>query len=99
MLVDLALQGLTGKAAEEALDRGGITVNKNTIPYDPQKPSITSGIRLGTQAVTTRGMGPDDMAKVAQFIHRGLQAAGNEAVLAALKAEVSAFCASFPLPE
>lgn len=98
MLVDLTPQGLTGKIAEEALDRGGITVNKNTIPYDPQKPSITSGIRLGTQAMTTRGMGLDDMATVARFIQRGLQAAGDEAVLAALKAEVSAFCASFPLP-
>jgi glycine hydroxymethyltransferase len=98
MLVDLTPQGLTGKVAEEALDRGGITVNKNTIPYDSQKPNITSGIRLGTPAMTTRGMGPDNMATVASFLHRGLQAAGDESALETLKTEVAAFCASFPLP-
>lgn len=98
MLVDLTPQGLTGKVAEEALDRGGITVNKNSIPYDLQKPGITSGIRLGTQAMTTRGMASEDMATVAEFIHRGLQAIGNESALAALKGEVAAFCTSFPLP-
>ena len=98
MLVDLTPQGLTGKVAEEALDRGGITVNKNTIPYDPQKPNITSGIRLGTPAITTRGMGPENMATVASFLHRGLHAVGDESALGTLKAEVAAFCASFPLP-
>ena len=79
LLVDLTPLGLTGKTAEEALDQGGITVNKNAIPFDPQKPSITSGIRLGTPAVTTRGMGPDNMATIARFIYRGLQAVGDEA--------------------
>jgi glycine hydroxymethyltransferase len=98
MLVDLTPQGLTGKVAEETLDRGGITVNKNTIPYDPQKPGITSGIRLGTPAITTRGMGPDNMATVASLLHRGLQAAGDESALRSLRLEVAEFCASFPLP-
>ena len=97
MLVDLTPQGLTGKVAEETLDRGGITVNKNTIPYDPQKPGITSGIRLGTPAVTTRGMGPENMATIARFISRGLQAVGNESALKALRTEVAEFCFSFPL--
>ena len=97
MLVDLTPMGLTGKVAEETLDLGGITVNKNAIPFDPQKPSITSGIRLGTPAVTTRGMGPDNMATIARFISRGLQAAGDESALKALRAEVAEFCFSFPL--
>jgi glycine hydroxymethyltransferase len=97
MLVDLTPMGLTGKIAEEALDQGGITVNKNAIPFDPQKPSITSGIRIGTPAVTTRGMSPENMASIARFIHRGLLAAGNEAALEGLKAEVAEFCLSFPL--
>jgi glycine hydroxymethyltransferase len=98
MLVDLTPQGLTGKVAEEALDQGGITVNKNAIPYDPLKPSITSGIRLGTPAITTRGMRPEHMATVARFIHRGLQAIGDETARGVLKLEVAAFCAAFPLP-
>ena len=73
-------------------------MNKNTIPYDPQRPGITSGIRLGTQAMTTRGMGLEDMVTVARYIHRGLQAVGDESALKTLKAEVAAFCASLPLP-
>ncbi len=97
LLVDLSPMGLTGKVAEETLDRGGITVNKNAIPFDVQKPSVTSGIRIGTPAVTTRGMGPDNMATIAGFIHRGLQALGDEAALNALRAEVAEFCSSFPL--
>ncbi len=99
MLIDLTPQGLTGKIAEETLDRGGITVNKNTIPFDPHKPNVASGIRIGTPAVTTRGMAPDHMATVARFIHRGLHAAGNDALLDQLKSEVADFCTSFPLHE
>jgi glycine hydroxymethyltransferase len=99
MLIDLTPQGLTGRIAEETLDRGGITVNKNTIPFDPQKPNVASGIRIGTPAVTTRGMAPDHMATVARFIHRGLHAAGNDALLDQLKREVADFCTSFPLHE
>lgn len=97
LLVDLSPTGLNGKIAEETLDRGGITVNKNAIPFDPQKPSVTSGIRIGTPAVTTRGMGPENMASIARFIHRGLQAVGDEGALETLKTEVAEFCSSFPL--
>jgi glycine hydroxymethyltransferase len=97
LLVDLTPIGLTGKVAEEILDQGGITVNKNSIPFDLQKPSVTSGIRMGTPAVTTRGMGPENMTTIARLIHRGLQAAGDEAALKALRAEVAVFCSSFPL--
>jgi glycine hydroxymethyltransferase len=97
LLVDLTPMGLTGKVAEETLDQGGITVNKNAIPFDLQKPSVTSGIRIGTPAVTTRGMGPDNMTTIARLIHRGLQAAGDETALQALRAEVAEFCSSFPL--
>lgn len=97
ILVDLSPQQLTGKLAEETLDSAGITVNKNSIPFDPQKPHIASGIRIGTPALTTRGMAPDDMPAVARFIHRGLQAVGDPRAITALKAEVSEFCASFPL--
>jgi glycine hydroxymethyltransferase len=72
MLVDLRPKNLTGKAAEKTLDQAGITVNKNTIPDDPQSPFVTSGIRLGTPALTTRGMGPADMVRVAELIDRAL---------------------------
>jgi glycine hydroxymethyltransferase len=97
LLVDVSAQGLTGKTAETTLDRAGITVNKNSIPFDSQKPHITSGIRLGTPALTTRGMGQQDMDTVARFIHRALQAAGDDRRLEALKSEVAAFCQGFPL--
>jgi len=98
MLVDLRKKGVTGKAAEASLGRAYITCNKNGIPFDPAPFTITSGIRLGTPAITTRGMGPENMTTVASFLHRGLQAAGDESALGTLKAEVAAFCASFPLP-
>ncbi|ROQ90639.1 serine hydroxymethyltransferase [Desulfosoma caldarium] len=97
MLVDLRNKGITGKAAEEALDRAGITVNKNSIPFDPQKPNIASGIRIGTAAVTTRGMEPSHMLLIADFIHQALNAVDNESRLAELKRHVAAFCHQFPL--
>ncbi|HOV87424.1 MAG TPA: serine hydroxymethyltransferase [Syntrophobacteraceae bacterium] len=97
MLIDVAPRGLTGKMAEETLDKAGITVNKNSIPFDPQKPGITSGIRIGTPAVTTRGMTPDHMILVAHFIHRALQAADKELTLQNLRTEVAEFCSAFPL--
>jgi len=96
MLVDLTPRGLTGKTAEEALDEAGITANKNSIPFDPLKPQITSGIRIGTPALTTRGMEPDDMKQVAQFIHRALQSVGDHDGLRMLRAEVAEFCCAFP---
>lgn len=99
MLIDLTPKGLSGKIAEETLDRAGITVNKNSIPFDPQKPQITSGIRLGTPAVTTRGMTADHMDLVGQFIHRALSAVCEEGTLMSLRKEVAEFCSSFPLLE
>ncbi len=97
MLVDLRNRGLTGKTAEETLDHAGITVNKNSIPFDPQKPNISSGIRIGTAAVTTRGMDPAHMALIARWIHQALNAVGDENRLTAIKREVAAFCQQFPL--
>jgi glycine hydroxymethyltransferase len=97
MLVDLRPKKLTGKIAEEALGKAGITVNKNMIPWDPEKPFVTSGIRVGTPALTTRGMGVAEMAKVAQLIGRALDAPTDEGVLAAVHGEVKELCAHFPL--
>src|SRR6202008_2268015 len=78
MLVDLRPFGVTGKVAQEALDRAGITCNKNAIPNDPEKPFTTSGLRLGTAAVTTAGMGPDEMREIAAMIGAGLGAVDAE---------------------
>ncbi|MHC1744256.1 MAG: serine hydroxymethyltransferase [Syntrophobacteraceae bacterium] len=97
MLMDLTPKGLTGKVAEETLDKAGITVNKNAIPFDTQGPFVTSGIRIGTPAMTTRGMTAGDMKQVAGFIHRALQSVGQPEVLEALHAEISEYCAGFPL--
>lgn len=97
LLIDLTSRGLTGKAAEEALGKAGITVNKNAIPFDREKPTITSGIRIGTPAVTTRGMGMDDMTTIAGFMDRALNSVGNDATLQSLRGEVTEFCGSFPL--
>ncbi|MGI9042036.1 MAG: serine hydroxymethyltransferase [Gemmatimonadales bacterium] len=96
MLVDLRAKDLTGKVAEKVLDRAGITVNKNTIPDDPQSPFVTSGIRLGTPALTTRGMGTSEMERVAELIDRAL-ARQDEDTLARVKGEVEELTSSFPL--
>ena len=96
MLVDLRPKELTGKAAEKILGQAGITVNKNTIPDDPQSPFVTSGIRLGTPAVTTRGMGIAEMRHVAALIDRALTHPDEEA-LAAIRAEVEELTGAFPL--
>ncbi len=96
MLVDLRPKRLTGKVAEAALGRAAITVNKNTIPDDPESPFVTSGIRLGTPAVTTRGMGVPEMIRIADLVDRALVAADEEAV-AAVRGEVLALAAEFPL--
>ena len=99
MLVDLTPKGLTGNVAEETLDKAGITVNKNAIPFDTRKPSVTSGIRVGTPAVTTRGMGPEHMEMIGSLMHRALQSVGNEAILKSLACEVAEFCRGFSLHE
>jgi glycine hydroxymethyltransferase len=98
MLVDLRSRGLTGKEAEAILGRAGITVNKNTIPDDPQSPFVTSGIRLGTPAVTTRGMGEAEMETIAAFIDRALRDP-SDAGLARIRGEVEELAAGFPLYE
>ncbi len=98
MLVDLTKTGITGKDASIALDKAAITVNKNSIPFDTKSPFVTSGIRIGTPAVTTRGMKADEMEKIAGFIKRVVRNADNDAVLAQVREEVLALTARFPIP-
>lgn len=98
MLVDVRPIGLTGKAAEAALHAAGIVVNKNTIPNDPESPMVTSGIRIGTPAITSRKMNASDMEAVAGFILDSLKAAEDEAAQASIKAAVSKFASQFPVP-
>jgi glycine hydroxymethyltransferase len=97
MLVDLRSKGLTGKVAEAVLDRAGITVNKNTVPRETQSPFVTSGIRIGTPAVTTRGMDAAAMHEVAACIDRVLSAPEDAAVVAAVREDVRALAGRFPL--
>jgi len=102
MLVDLRPKKLTGKAAEEALDRAGLTCNKNGVPFDPEKPTITSGIRLGTPAATTRGFGPGEFRQVGELIAQVLDGLAanpddNGAAEGAVREEVRALCRRFPI--
>lgn len=97
MLIDLRNKGLTGKKAENTMDEAGITCNKNSVPDDDQSPLVTSGIRLGTPALTTRGMKEDDMKTVADFIDRILHNVDNESALDTIKHEVTEFTGNFPL--
>ena len=96
-LVDLRSQGLTGKVAEHALDVAAITVNKNTVPNETQSPFVTSGIRIGTPAVTTRGMGAGEMTRIAELIDRALRGAGDPQQLAAVRDDVRQLTSAFPL--
>ncbi len=98
LLVDLTSLGITGKDAALALDRSGITINKNMIPFDPLSPAVTSGIRLGTPAVTTRGMQEPEMRQIAGWILRVLRRLPDESVQADVRKEVLALTARFPLP-
>ncbi|HET9753692.1 MAG TPA: serine hydroxymethyltransferase, partial [Myxococcales bacterium] len=97
MLCDLRPKKLTGKAAEAALQKAHITTNKNMIPGDPEKPFVTSGLRLGTPALTTRGMGPAEMKHIARLIVRVLDHAGDEAEIGRVAGEVRDLARSFPL--
>jgi glycine hydroxymethyltransferase len=98
MLVDLRPQGLTGKDAEAILDDVGITVNKNTIPYDPESPFVTSGLRIGTPAMTTRGLGTDDMDEIADIIAQAITKSVDQPELKdRLRGRVSELCAAYPL--
>ena len=99
MLVDLRPKQATGKAVANALDIARITVNKNMIPFDPEKPFVTSGIRIGTPAVTTRGMKEDAMLRIADFIERGVALREDVEGLKALGEEVKAFTADYPMPQ
>ncbi len=98
MLADVTTLGLTGKTAEQALDHAGITVNKNMIPYDPRKPLDPSGIRIGTAALTTRGMKTAEMKKVGAWILAALKTAAEPAGLEKVRSEIREFCQAFPVP-
>jgi glycine hydroxymethyltransferase len=97
MLVDVFSKGLTGKVAEAALGKAGITVNKNAIPFDQNPPMVASGVRLGTPAVTTRGMGEAEMETVGDLITRALKTPEDDRALGMIRAEVEALCRKFPL--
>ena len=97
LLVDLTSKNITGKDAEHALDAAGITANKNTIPFETRSPFVTSGIRLGTPALTTRGLKEEDFRRVAAWINDAIACAGNETRLKEISAEVSGFARQFPL--
>ena len=97
LLVDLRTVGLTGKVAEHVLDEVGITCNKNTIPFDPESPFVTSGIRLGTPALTTRGLHAEDMKEIASIISLVLKQPEDAAVLAEAKQRVAALCETYPM--
>lgn len=97
MLIDLRNKNVTGKQAENALDASGITCNKNAVPYDTQPPLVTSGIRLGAAAMTSRSMKEDDMRQIARFINRVVSNFGNEDEYKSIKHDVQTFCRQFPL--
>ncbi|MFA4924611.1 MAG: serine hydroxymethyltransferase, partial [Ignavibacteriaceae bacterium] len=97
MLVDLTKKNVTGKVAEIALGKAGITVNKNMIPFDQKSPFITSGIRIGTPAMTTRGMKEPEMEVIAGMINHAIRNTENEAELGKIKNEVKTLCTNFPL--
>jgi glycine hydroxymethyltransferase len=97
VLLDVFSKGITGKVAEAALGEAGITVNKNAIPFDQNPPMVASGVRLGTPAVTTRGMGEAEMDLIAEYITRVLAAPDDHGVLAKVKAEIETLCRKFPL--
>ncbi len=97
LLVNVANKGLTGQDMENLLDRVGITANKNTVPFDTQSPFVTSGIRLGTPALTSRGMGPEQMKQIASIMDRAVQSREDDAALETLMSESSELCKAFPL--
>jgi glycine hydroxymethyltransferase len=98
ILVDLTNKGVPGKEAQETLDKVGITLNKNTVPFDPRPPFDPSGIRLGTPAVTTRGMGPDEMNRIADWIDRALARRADPKALVLIRKEVALVAKRFPVP-
>ena len=97
LLMDLRRRRLTGKLAEAVLERSGITVNKNAVPDDPEKPTVTSGIRIGTAALTTRGMGPEDMKRIAGIMADVLESPEDATVEAKARDATAALSRRFPL--
>ena len=97
MLVSLIARGMTGKAADAALGRANITVNKNSVPNDPQSPFVTSGLRLGTPAITTRGFGNEDVAHLTNLVCDVLDDLDDEAVIAKVQAQALELCRKFPV--
>ena len=97
MLVDLRTKGITGKAAEDALDKAAITVNKNAVPYDDKSALVTSGIRIGTSAITTRGMKEAEMDQIAELIDRVVTRSTDEKIISEVKEEVKNLTVRFPL--
>jgi glycine hydroxymethyltransferase len=98
ILIDVTPRGINGKPAARALNDAGIECNYNTIPFDPRKPMDPSGLRLGTPAITTRGMNETHMGAIAEWIDRTLAAADDPGRIAAIRAEVREFCTQFPAP-
>jgi glycine hydroxymethyltransferase len=98
LLIDVTSKGVTGKQLAQALDRAGIVLNYNTVPFDPRKPFDPSGVRIGTPSVTTRGMGTDVMLRIADFINRVTEKPGDEGNLAKIAGEVKDLCAKYPAP-
>ncbi|HZW39834.1 MAG TPA: serine hydroxymethyltransferase [Ignavibacteriaceae bacterium] len=97
MLIDLTNKNVTGKATEIGMEKAGMTVNKNMVPFDQRSPFVTSGIRVGTAAVTTRGMKESEMSKIAEFINKAVDNLDKEDVLNGIEQEVKEFCKAFPL--
>ncbi|HEY6907085.1 MAG TPA: serine hydroxymethyltransferase, partial [Ignavibacteriaceae bacterium] len=97
MLIDLTNKNITGKQAENSLEKAGITVNKNMVPFDQRSPFVTSGIRIGTPAVTTRGMKEHEMSMIAGFINNALRNFDNDSKLDEIRNEVKTLCSQFPL--
>jgi len=97
ILIDLTNKGVSGKAAEKALERAGITVNKNMVPFDQRSPFITSGIRVGTPAITTRGMAENEMNQIVDKIDQVISDIDNDITINRVKMEVKSLCESFPL--
>ena len=97
VLIDVFSRGLTGKVAEKVLENAGITVNKNTIPFDPNPPMTASGVRIGSPALTTRGMGTAEMEEIGRLIGKTLKGASSETTIAEVRKSVETLCARFPL--
>jgi glycine hydroxymethyltransferase len=97
MLIDLTNKNITGKAAEKALEKAGITVNKNMVPFDQRSPFVTSGIRIGTPAITTRGMGIAEMREIIKLIDSVINDHENELLIENVKNSVQELCSNFPL--